>query len=122
MSASASYIPINVALTNITQAANASVTTASTNYYVVGQLVRFHIPTPYGMHEIDGQIGQITQINSTTNFTVNIDSRKFTAFNSSPTYPGNTLPQVSAIGDENNSSVNTSENAQTISGAFINNT
>ena len=122
MSTSPSYFPLNVYISAITRASNALVTTSSAHYYVVGQLVRFHVPHPFGMDQIDNMLGQILTIPTTTSFTVNIDTRLFTAFIPSPTYTGNMLAQVSAVGDENNASVTTTSNGLTISGAFINNT
>lgn len=122
MSAATSYIPLNVEVSNITQAANASVTTDSAHYYVVGQLVRFHVPKPYGMEELNEKLAQVLTVPTTTSFTVNVDSRGFTAFIPSPTYPGNMAAQVSAVGDVNNASRTTTSNGLTVSGAFINNT
>lgn len=117
-----SYIPLNVEIANITRAANASVTTDSNHYYVVGQLVRFHVPKPYGMTEINEMLAYVLTVPSVTTFTVGTDTRGFTAFIPSPTYPGNMAAQVSAVGDANNSSRTTASNGLTVSGAFLNNT
>jgi hypothetical protein len=116
------YIPINVRVANITKGVETSVTTSLPNFYVVGQLVRFHIPNPYGMVELNNQLAYVTSVSSATNFTVDVNTLKFTDFISSPTYPGNMRAQVSAVGDKNNSSRTTTSNGSTVSGAFINNT
>ena len=116
------YIPLNVEISNITRAVSATVTTSSDHYYVVGQLVRFHVPRPYGMIELNNQLGYVLTVPTSTTFTVDINTLQFTAFIPSPTYPGNMAAQVSAVGDENNASRTTNSNGLTISGAFINNT
>lgn len=117
-----SYIPLQVEISNITRAVFASVTTTSEHYYVVGQLVRFHVPKPYGMTELDEMLAYVIEVPSTTSFTVVTDTRNFTAFISSPTYPGNMAAQVVPVGDANNTSRTTNSNGLTINGAFINNT
>ena len=117
-----SYIPLNVEISNITRAVNASVTTSSDHYYVVGQLVRFHVPRPYGMIELNNQLGYVLTVPTSTSFTVDINTLQFTDFIPSPTYPGNMAAQVVPVGDENNTSRVTNSNGLTISGAFINNT
>lgn len=122
MSTAATYYPINVDITGISQARNALVTTSSAHYYVVGQLVRFHVPVPYGMYQINEQLGLVLTVPTSNTFTVNVDTKAFSAFNPSPTYPGNMAAQVSPVGDENNTSATTSHNASTVSGAFVNNT
>lgn len=122
MSTSTNYIPLNVQISDITRSVNALVTTNTDHYYVVGQLVRFHVPHPYRMEELNERLAYVLTVPTSTTFTVDVDTRTFTAFNSSPTYPGNMAAQVSAVGDENNTSRTTSSNGLTISGAFINNT
>jgi hypothetical protein len=122
MSTAVNYIPLNVQISDITRAVNALVTTDSDHYYVVGQLVRFHVPRPYGMQELDEKLAYVLTVPSDTTFTVDVDSSRFTAFITSPTYPGNMAAQVSAVGDGNNTSRTTTSNGLTVSGAFINNT
>lgn len=95
------YQPRNFVISNITNSANAQVTTEEDNDYVVGQLIRFHIPHSYGMQQINELSGYVTSLNSDNVFLTDINSLKFDSFNPSPTYPGNTSPQVSAIGDKN---------------------
>lgn len=75
------FAPRRRYITAITQAASAVVTLSVTHGYHVGEHITFHVPTDFGMSEIDGLTGEITAINTTTNtVTVNIDSTAFTAF------------------------------------------
>ena len=93
----------------------ASVTTTLDNDYVVGQLVRFHIPLGWGIRQLNEQQGQITIINSSQNFIVNINITKYDPF-VTPSVPFSyQYPQVSAIGDNN-----ITTDGLSISGAFIN--
>jgi hypothetical protein len=107
------YQPRNFTVSNITRAAQAVVTTTEEYDYVVGQLVRFHIPVSYGMSQLNEQEAYVTSLNSSNIFTTNINTLNYDSFIPSPTYPGNTSPQVSAIGDKNLTS-----SGITISGAF----
>jgi hypothetical protein len=64
----------------------------------------------------------VTSVPSTTQVTLNIDSRFFTAFNPSPSF-GPTRPQIVAIGDINGALPNSSGRVSlqtTISGSFQN--
>ena len=63
----------------ITQASNAEVTTTFDHDYSSGLIVRFYIPSWYGMPQIDKLKGMIT-VTGTDTFTVDIDTRKFDAF------------------------------------------
>lgn len=82
------FYPRNRTITNITQAASAVVTLSVTHGYTVGQLVRLHVPTGWGMVEAENQLVTITAINTTTNtITVNLDTTGFTAF----TYPSSVV-------------------------------
>lgn len=78
------FYPRRRYVTKITQAASAVVTLSVTHGYTVGQKVRFVVPAAFGMTEMDGLIGTITAIDTTTTsgntITVNIDSSAFTAF------------------------------------------
>lgn len=73
------YYPRRRFLANVTKASSAVVTTTVAHGYTVGQLVRFHVSTPYDMLELDGLQGTITAVSSLT-FTVDIDSSAFTTF------------------------------------------
>lgn len=77
---------------------------------VVGQRVRFHIPSGYGTYQLNGVDGVVTANPSTDIFTVSINwpVGKYPAFNTFVASPGvpysYQTPQLSAIGDINNSS------------------
>ena len=51
----------------------------SGNQYESGIRIRLEIPRQYGMYEADQLFGQITVVDS-NNFTIDIDTRYFTAF------------------------------------------
>lgn len=105
------YMIASIAISGI----QASVTTDDPNDYVIGQLVRFHIPKGWGMNQLNEQSGYITEINSSNNFIVNINILNYDAF----VVPGSPFDfqtaQVSAIGDKN-----LATSGLTISGAFRN--
>ena len=75
------YYPRRRFITGITAATSAVITLSVTHGFTAGQAVRIKVPADFGMTEIDGLIGNITAINTTTNtITVDIDSSAFTAF------------------------------------------
>lgn len=75
-------------VTAISQASQAEVTVSIEHSYVVGQLVRFNIPSSCGMSEINGKTGKIVSATGTDTptgsgvykFTVDIDSSGYSAF------------------------------------------
>lgn len=117
MSSTTDYLPLNVLISSISTGNTTAITTSSAHYYVVGQLVRFHIAKPYGMRELDERLAYVTSVPTSTSFEIDVNSVGFSAFVPSPTYPGNVPAQVSPVGDRNNST-----SGLTISGAFYNNT
>jgi hypothetical protein len=56
------------------------VTTAAIHDYVIGQLVRFHIPPNRGMRQLNNQLAFVTALNSTTSFTVEKDIFSYDEF------------------------------------------
>lgn len=78
------FYPRRRYITKITKAASAVVTLSVTHGYKVGQTVRFVVPAAFGMVEMDGLLGTITAIDTTTTtgntITVNIDSTAFSTF------------------------------------------
>jgi hypothetical protein len=78
------YYPRRRYITKITQASQAVVTLSVTHGYQVGQIVRFTVPSQYGMYQMNGLQGTIVAINTTTTtgntITVNINSSAFNAF------------------------------------------
>lgn len=66
-------------ITDITQAAQAEVTTSFDHDYVSGQIIRFYIPPYFGMTLLNNVIAPIT-VTSATTFTVPINTTDFDAF------------------------------------------
>lgn len=97
------YYPRARYITAITQAASAVVTMSVTHGYTVGQAVRIVVPAAFGMTQINGLIGNITAINTSTNtITVDINSTGFTAFafpTSAVAASGVTFAQVVPVGE-----------------------
>lgn len=122
------FLPSNYTISAITRGTSTTVTvTNSTSAetpinFVVGQQVRFHIPFPYGIQQLNGQSGYVTSVPSNTEVVVQINSLNYDAFNPSPSY-GPTPPQLSAIGDTNSGPINASgriNQSTVIQGSFIN--
>lgn len=90
-------------ITNISQATQAVVSTSvdPSNYYVVGNLIHFSVPSSFGMTQINQLTGQIVAINAVAasgnigayNVTVNINSNAFTAF----AFPVTTMSPTAAL-------------------------
>jgi len=75
------YYPRARTIANITQAAQAVVTTTVTNLMDIGEKVRFRVDEYLDMVEMDGLIGTIVDTDAANNtITVDIDSTAFTAF------------------------------------------
>lgn len=74
------FYPANRTIANISQAANAVVTTLVDHGYTTGQQVRIKVPAACGMIEINDLTGTVTNINAST-FSININTTTFTAFN-----------------------------------------
>lgn len=78
------FYPRRRTITKITKASSAVITLSVTHGYTVGQAVRLVVPAAYGMVEMDGLLGTITAIDTTTttgnSITVDIDSTAFTTF------------------------------------------
>lgn len=73
------YYPSKRSIVNITQAAQAVVTTSVDHGYVAGMSVRLSVPAAFGMTQADGLLVNITAVTAGT-FTVNLDTTAFTAF------------------------------------------
>jgi hypothetical protein len=81
-------------------------TTVNPNY-VVGQRVRINMTFGYGMPQINTKEAYVLSVPSSTTVELDIDSRFFNAFDTSPT--GATTPsQIVAIGDINSGQINSS--------------
>jgi hypothetical protein len=66
-------------IVNITQAAQAVITTSVDSNYVVGQSIRLSVPPAFGMTQADGLLVNITAVNGGS-FTVNLNTIGFTPF------------------------------------------
>lgn len=116
------YFPSRFTISNITLGRSTTITTSTDHNYVVGQLIRTLVPSPYQTIQINERTGYVTSIPSSTQIVVDIDSSFFNSFNASPTYAP-TPPQVVAVGDINTPAANStgSTNLQTtIPGSFQN--
>lgn len=99
------YYPRNLRVTNISQAANAVVTTSTAHGLTIGQKVRFHIPyvtaLAYGMLQLDNVVATVLTVPTATTFTVNVNTAAFGAF----AFPLTanvpfTFAQVSPLGED----------------------
>jgi hypothetical protein len=113
-------------ITSISFGNSTTVTTGTafgvSNNYVVGQQVRFNIPSTYGAQQLNGQQGYVISIPGANQVIVGINtSQGYNAFVAHPSY-GPTPPQIIAIGDINSGPINPTRSTQTtyIQGAFLN--
>ena len=116
------YQPSQFFISTITRGQQTTVTTTADHNFVVGQLVRLHIPSIYALTSNGVQyiIPTCTQLNQTESYVISIpatnqvlldlDSTKANAFVSS-SQP--TQPQIVAIGDGNSGNINASGNLST---------
>jgi hypothetical protein len=115
------YQPSQFEISAISLVSTTIVTTTINNNYVIGQTVRLLIPATYGSIQLNEQQGQVIDIPSPNQVTINVNSTNVDAFVASPTY-GPTKPQILAIGDVNSGQINASGRAVTgtfIPGSFI---
>ncbi len=111
------YMPSVFQIANITLGKFTGIETTVSNNYVVGQLVRFIVPSPYGTRQLNEQQGLILSIVGDSQFITDNNTANSDTFIPNPTYPGPIAAQVMAIGDLNNSST---PNNLSILGAFQN--
>jgi hypothetical protein len=84
--------------------------------YIVGDVVRFEMPSSFGMTEIDNITGEITAYNSTTNaYTIDIDSSSFTnfAWPASTAVPTN-FPHLTLVGTTSTGVTNSTKNTASL--------
>ncbi len=121
------FQPSRFPITAISYGSTTTVTTSTafgvSNNYVVGQLVRFVIPFPYGAQQLNGQDGYVISIPGANQVEVNIN----TSLNYDPFIPSpptsSTPPSIVAVGDINSGSINASgrkNNGISPLGTFIN--
>lgn len=118
------YQPSDFYITALTLGASTTVTTSVNLNYVVGQQVRFLIPSYYGTFQLNNLDGFVTSVPAANQVVVNVNSTGMNAFIASPTY-GPTKPQIIAIGDVNTGDIIATGRNQTMKqtglpGAFIN--
>lgn len=114
------YTPQMFFIQGISLGQTTTVSTTVNHDYVIGQLVRLIIPEPNGTYQLNEQQGYVIQIPSNNSLVINIDSSKYTPFQTS-TYT--VQPQILAIGDINSGNINASGNLATgtnIPGSFQN--
>lgn len=73
------FYPTHRFIVNISQAAQAVVTTSVNHGYTVGQELRMQVPAAFGMIEMDGLLVNVVAVTNST-FTIGVDSTGFTAF------------------------------------------
>ena len=95
------------------------VTTTTSNTYVMGQLVRFLVPSQYGMSELSEMQAYVTLVESSTQFIADVNTLNFTDF--IPNASTTTFAFVNPIGDVNTGAINASgrnNNQLYIDGSF----
>lgn len=74
-----SFVPALAYITNISQSLNASVTFLETPAYSPGELLSFRVSKPFGMLEINNQVGKVLSIVSNVAI-VEINTLGYTPF------------------------------------------
>lgn len=107
----------------ISEGPTTTVTTSVNHNYVIGQEIRLLISQPYGARQLNNKTGFVLSIPAANQVVLSINSTLTNAFIASPTFPGNSPPQIVAIGDVNTGVINASiiaTPAPTIPGSFQN--
>ena len=121
------FQPSRFPITAISYGVTTIVTTGTafgvSNNYVVGQLIRFDIPSFYGATQLNKQDGYVISIPGANQIEVDINtSINYDPFIPTPPY-STTPPSVIAIGDINSGAINASgriNNGTSPLGTFIN--
>jgi len=95
------YTPYRRWITLITAANPAVITVSVAHNYVVGDKIRVHVPTEFGMTQMNGLLATVTAVTAST-ITTDIDSSAFTAFaypTSAIAAAGVSFPHVSPVGE-----------------------
>ncbi len=115
------YKPSRFVISNITLGQTTVVTTSIDHNYVIGQEIRLLIPAQFGCYQLNGLLGYVLTIPSTTQVEVSINSLR--DVNSYIAATSTQSPQIIAIGDINSGPVNSHGRVQNIiyiPGSFIN--
>lgn len=95
------FSPSKYYITGITVAVAAVITTSTAHNYLVGDVIRVHVPAAFGMTEIEGLQANVTAVTAST-ITTDIDSSAFTAFafpTSAIAAGGISFPHVVPVGE-----------------------
>lgn len=114
------YQPSRFQISDITTGVTTTITTTTSMNYVIGQLVRLLIPAQFGSYQLNYVEAYVIAIPSSTQVTIDYDSRNVNAFTSSSVA---NQPQIIAIGNIANGQINNNGNLSNITytpGAFIN--
>ena len=104
------YQPAMRIISNITNYYPALVTTTINHQYINGAIIRLYIPQGYGMVQANHLYANII-VTSPTTFTINIDTRLFSAFTTPITYPEDTqYAQCVPLGEVNSSLLSATKN------------
>ncbi len=126
------FQPSQFVISAVTLGIQTIVTTTTNMNYVIGQLVRLLIPSPYGCYQLNQQTGYVLAIPAANQVTLSIDSSQnvdpyiaAAPVTPSPYVPStaNTPAQIVAVGDVNtgySSSTGVNIPLVTVPGAFIN--
>jgi len=108
------YAPGVSFISAITTGTTTTVVTTAPHNFVQGQEIAFRIPQAYGTTQLNSLpnlvipgspiYGYVTSVTNSTTFVCNINSTGYTAFATNQAfanYPGQTFPQVLAVGDVN---------------------
>jgi len=90
------FQPRRRAISAVTNAKEAQVTTTEDHGYEVGQWVRVIVPGDYGM-DIDYEVAQVQSVPSSTELTVNIDTSYRLAYSTPSEPPSFTQSQIIPI-------------------------
>ena len=110
--------PQSCLITNITQAADAVITTSVNHGYVAGQLIYLAVAPQFGMSEASGKITKIKSVTANT-MTVELDTSGFTAF----AFPGSAqgpfdFPNLSNYGADSSLVLNAYRN-DAVAGVYL---
>lgn len=108
------YLPASNIITAVTTGTTTTVTTTTNHNYVAGQEIAFHIPSQYGITQLNTLpnnvipgspiYGIVTSVTSNVQFVCNINSTGFTAYANNvaaTSVAGLSFPQVCAVGSLN---------------------
>lgn len=114
------YSPRVYEISNIDIGRTTTVTTSEDHDYVIGNLVRIHIPIDYQPRKMNEQTGIVITIPADNQVEIDIDSSTYNSYSAGV---GKQIPQIAAIGDYNSgyqSSTGPIVTSINIPGSYIN--